>query len=424
MEIRLTKHIFGDLNIPDHLCSGVFGPRQLGGAGWTDREVHQAVAAPIDSAPLRELARARSKVVIVTDDNTRATPLHRLLPAVLGELESAGIRDDGIRLLIGLGTHRPMTAAEIEAKFGRRIAGRYRIDNHAWDDPAQLVSMGRCEGGFEVVINSGILAADLLISIGSIVPHATAGFSGGGKTIMPGVCGEKTLEDTHWLALDFAMAEILGALDNPVRQAINAVARKAGLAFIVNSVLFNGDRVFHLAAGDMESAHRRGVQACRQVYGVNVPGKCPIVIAEAFPTDIDLRQAIKAICSADIVCEDGGVVILPADCPEGVAPQFPDFARLGFANPDFLCEEVIRGRFDQKLLAYTLVAIGRIISKRLRAILVSQHIKEPEAADLGMHWAPDLTAAYEIAKSIAGQQARVMTLRSAGEILPILPDSN
>jgi nickel-dependent lactate racemase len=259
--------------------------------------------------------------------------------------------------------------------------------------------------------------------VGNIVPHATAGFSGGGKTIMPGICGEKTIEDTHWAALDYNMSEILGNFDNKVRQAIVSVCRKSRLSMIVNAVLFNGDHIYDLVAGDVEMAHKKGVKISKQVYGVPVPEKADIVIAEAYPTDIDLRQAIKAICSADLVCRDGGVIILPAECPEGVAPQFPDFVKYGFKDPDRIYEDVESGRFQQKLLAYTLVAIGRVISKRVKAILVSPNIPEDEAKRLGFAWSPDLQRAVDDAMVIAGPNARIAVLKQAGEILPIVGKS-
>jgi nickel-dependent lactate racemase len=145
-----------------------------------------------------------------------------------------------------------------------------------------------------------------------------------------------------------------------------------------------------------------------------------IVIAEAYPTDIDLRQAIKAICSADIICRDGGIIILPAECSEGVSPQFPEFERYGFKNPDRLYNDVENGQFKQKLMAYTLVAIGRIISKRVKAILVSPNINSNQAEQMGFIWAADLQDAVNKAFQITGKGSKMIVLKQAGELLPIL----
>lgn len=418
--MELTRHIFGDFTLPPKRCLGVFGPKRITGTGLTDYDIRVAVENPVGTPALSELAKGRKKVLIITDDNTRATPCHRILPVVLDILRSRGIAKKNITILIGLGTHRGMTEDEIRKKFGETIAHDYRVVNHDWDNPEALVSLGQCDLGFEVVINRLVNEADLTISVGSIVPHATVGFSGGGKTIMPGICGEKTIEETHWKALDYSMAEILGQQDNPVRVAINAVCRKANLDFIINTVLFDEDKIYSITAGDLVIAHESGVEKSKEVYGVVVPGKADIVIAEAFPTDIDLRQAIKAICSADIVTRDGGVMILPADCPEGVAPQFPAFEHYGFKDPDKLFSDVESGRLDQKLMVYTLVAIGRIISKRVKAILVSSHIGRKQAEHMGFLWSDSMEKALENAYTIMGYDARTMMLLQAGELLPII----
>mgnify|MGYP003968230011 CR=1 FL=1 len=422
MDIKLTKHIFGDLRVNSKNLIGVYGPRHIEGEGLSDIEIREAIDNPIGTEPLSKLAKNCKSVLIVTDDNTRATPLSRILPPILDVLKEAGVNDteDGITLLIGLGTHRPMTDGEIVLKFGVEIAKKYRIVNHAWSDPESLVSLGSCEFGFEVVINRLVQSIDLLICIGSIVPHATAGFSGGGKAIMPGICGEKTLENTHWMALDYSMHEILGNNNNPIRAAINSICRKINLKMIVNTILFNGERVYGVVSGDVEMAHSKGVDLCREVYGVSISEKADIVIAEAYPTDIDLRQAIKAICTADLVCRDGGIIILTAECSEGVAPQFPEFVKCGFRKPDELYRDVKNGTFKQKLMAYTLIAIGRIISDKKKAILISPNIERDQIENMGFIWSSDLQSALENAYQMTCKDSKVIVLKQAGELLPIL----
>jgi len=420
VEIRLTKHIFGDMSLTSQNLIGIYGPRNFNSSGLSDEEIVERIKTPVGTPSIMELAKGKRNVLIVTDDNTRLTPLSRLLPPILTELHSAGVQKDDITILIGLGTHRSMNREEIQNKFGKEIAGSYAIVNHAWDDPNSLFSAGACDLGFEIIINKLTQQADLIISIGSIVPHATAGFSGGGKSIMPGICGEKTIEDTHWAALKYDMSQIIGNFNNDVRRAIVSVCRKVKLDFIVNVILFDGNSVYDLVAGDVEEAHKRGAEICRSIYGVSIPEKANIVIAEAYPNDIDLRQAIKAVCAADVVCKDGGVIILPAECPEGVAPQFPNFKRYGFSNPRQLYKDVESGKCKEKLLAYTLVAIGRIISQRVRAIIVSPNIEPDVVKNMGFLWASDLQTSWNMAKQITGNSFRSIVLKKAGELLPIV----
>jgi nickel-dependent lactate racemase len=418
--IILTKNIFGEAFVKLSNYVGTFEPKLISSQGLTDEEISLRISQPFNSANLVDLAKGNKSALIVTDDNTRQTPLRRILPPVLSQLEKGGIPSSSITILIGLGTHRPMTTSEIEEKFGSDIKNKYSILNHVWSDPMQLVSYGKCDLGFNVSVNKLVQDHDLLISVGTIIPHATAGFSGGGKTIMPGISGKTTIEETHWSALDYQMNEILGKADNKIRKGITSISRKIGLDFIVNAILFNGGSVYELVAGDVEAAQEEGIKFSKEIYGIDIPERVDIVVAEAYPTDIDLRQAIKAICSADIVCKDGGVIILLADCPEGIAPQFPAFSEYGFRNPDKLYDDVNSGLFDQKLMAYTLVAIGRIISRRVKAILVSPNIDKEEAEQLGFYHASSLQAAINMAYELTKKDAKIAVLKQAGEILPIL----
>ena len=420
MKLALTKHIFGDLTVPDSQYLGTYGLKNIEGNGLSDEQIRTAIENPMGTETLHQMAKGCNNVLIVTDDNTRPTPLPRLVGPVLKELQNAGVQDDNITFLIGLGTHRPMNRDEIAAKFGDSVTKKYRILNHVWDNPEALVSLGNCEFGFEVMVNRLLIESDLVISIGNVVPHATTGFSGGGKTIITGIAGRSTIENTHWMALDFAMTEILGNYNNPVIEVINKLARKVNLAMIINTVLFDTDKIYGIIAGDPQLAHKEAVALCREVYGVEVPSKADIVVAEAYPTDINLRQAIKAICAADLVCRDGGVIILPAECSEGIAHQFPDFIEYGFKNPDLLYKKVEEGTFKQKLMAYTLVAIGRIVSRRVKAILVSPNINSSQADKMGFLWASNLHNAVQKAYSLTDKRAKLISLRQAGILLPIL----
>ena len=418
--VSFTNELFEDFEVEDGLLVGVYSPSFPKEAGLDDEALRERIRNPIGTPPLREISKGAVKVLIVTDDNTRHTPLHRVLPIILEELAEAGVRDPSVRILIGLGTHRAMTDEEIRRKFGGELIARFEILNHEWKNPDELTSLGRSELGFDVLMNREILEADLLISVGSIIPHATAGFSGGAKSVMPGICGEATIEATHWAALDYEMSEILGNFDNKVREAFVRIARQAGLRFIVNTIMMDEGRIYDVVAGDVEAAHEAGCERCLDLYGASIPAKAEIVVAEAYPSDIDLRQAIKAVCAADVVCRDGGVIILAADCREGISPQFPSFQRYGFKDPDALYRKVEAGEFREKLLAYTLVAIGRIISKRVRGILVSPYIIRKESERMGFGWAGSIGAAVDSALDSTGPDSKVIVLRRAGQIMPVI----
>ncbi len=424
MKISLTKGPFEDFEVRDERLMGVYGPSPPNGEGLDERALRERIRNPIGTPPLREMARGAKRVLIATDDNTRHTPLHRVLPFILEELAEADVPDACVRILIGLGTHRAMTEEEIQRKFGHHLASRFQILNHEWDNPAALTSLGRSKLGFDVQMNKEVLKSDFLISVGSIIPHATAGFSGGAKSVMPGVCGEATIEATHWSALDYEMSEILGNFHNKVRKACVRIARQAGVRFIVNTVMIDDERIYDAVAGDVECAHKTGCDRCLELYGVPVDGTADVVVVEAYPSDIDLRQAIKAVCAADVVCRDNGIIVLASDCREGVSPQFPNFERYGFREPDSLYRAVEAGEFREKLLAYTLIAVGRIISKRVKGILVSPHVHQEEANRMGFGWSASIQAAVDNALEATGPESKVMVLRQAGQIMPLIPQAS
>lgn len=382
--------------------------------------ISKSIRNPIGCPKLSDCARGKKSILIVADDNTRLTPVKSILPPVLEELKEAGIDDNCIKILIAAGTHRPMTDKEFLAKFGRRIVSRFKIYNHSWNKSSALVRIDSEIDGKKIYVNRLAQRSDFIIGIGGIVPHATSGFSGGGKIILPGICGKETVEDMHWKALDFKMDEILGVYNNPMRKMIDTVAKRVGLKFIVNTILDNSNCIAGVVAGDPVKAHCKGVKISRRVFGHRVRHLVDIVIADAHPMDIDLRQAIKAVAASDLVVKKGGVIILNARCPEGVSPQFPEFEKYGFKNPDDLKRKVEEGKVKAKLVVYTLVAIGRIVEHKAKVILVSSGICSKVSKKLGFLWAKSQADALKKAKELTGPWAKTILLRRACEILPLM----
>lgn len=378
------------------------------------------IRRPIGCLPLPELVKGRQRILIVTDDNTRQTPLKSILPRVVDELKEANVKDKQIKILIASGTHRPMTDKELINRLGKAVVSRFKIYNHCWNKRSAFSEIDSSINGKRICVNRLAIESDFIIGIGSIVPHATTGFSGGGKIILPGICGEETTEDMHWKALAFEIKDVLGVYDNPMRKMVDSVARKVGLKFIVNVVMDSSDRIADVVAGDPVKAHRKGVEISKAVFGLRVRHLADIVVADARPMDIDLRQAIKAICAADIVVKKGGIIILKARCPEGISPQFPEFERYGFRDPDGLKRKVEKGAIKGKLMAYTLIAIGRILKYKAKVILVSKGISPEVAQRLGFLWASTLKEALKKARDLSAESARVFFLKRACEALPLM----
>jgi len=382
--------------------------------------ISKCIQKPVGCPVLKKFAKGKKSVLIVTDDNTRQTPLKSILPSVIDELKKAGIEDSQIRILIASGTHRPMTHKEIIDKFGKAVSSRFKIYNHNWNDKSMLAKIDSAICRKKICVNRLAIKSDFIIGIGSIVPHATTGFSGGGKIILPGICGEETVEDMHWKALEFEMKDILGIYDNPMRRMVDSVAKKVGLKFIINIVMDSSNRLVDVFAGDPVKAHRKGIEVSKKVFGLSISRLADIVVADAKPMDIDLRQAIKAVAASDLVVKKGGVIVLKARCPEGVSPQFPEFERYGFRDPEGLKRKVEEGKIKNKLMAYTLIAIGRILKHKAKVILVSKGISSESSQKLGFLLAGSLRAALKKAKELTGKRARIIFLKRACETLPLM----
>jgi len=420
MRYRFPYPYLDPIDIPDANLIGVFES----GTARPSKPAHEIVLHsllhPIGSKRLSDLASGARRVLILPDDVTRLTPAYQILPAVLDELHAAGVRDDGIAFLMSLGTHRDMTWDEIAAKIGPDIARRYPVYNHRWHHEDQLYYAGTTRLGIEVWPNKMLRDADLVIGIGCIMPHAVAGFSGGGKIVVPGVCGEKTAGTMHWFMADVPTAEIFGHEENPVRLAIDEVAEQAGLRFICDAIMNNDGEIVALVSGHPVAAHRAGCAISRQVHGVQIPRQADIVVIDSYRTDLDYWQAIKAMTPADLVMKDGGIVIHVAECREGVAQHHPEVLQYGYHSVQRTLEMEREGLIN-KSVAMHMIQASRVMVDRGSGYLVSPHISRADSERLHFRWAPTPQAALDEALATLGRQASIAGLRQAGDLLPILP---
>ena len=287
------------------------------------RAIHEALAHPVGTRPLCELAWPGNRVCIVFTDITRASPDHLLVPALLGELEKAGVRDEDITLLCGIGMHRASTQDEKIAKLGAAVLARYRVIDNEPQNPAALVDLGITPGGVPVQAHRAAVEADLLIATGIVEPHQYAGYSGGRKTLAVGAAGEALIAYTHGPAFVDHPGTRLGRIEgNPFHEAVTEAARRAGLRFILNVVLDDDKRVLRVMGGDPELAFQDLVAFAKSIYEVPIPHQYDIAIGGVgFPKDCNLYQASRApsyLFFAPIpVVRPGGFLIIPARCEEG-----------------------------------------------------------------------------------------------------------
>ncbi len=381
--------------------------------------IKQAFSHPINSQRLVELAQGCSRVVILCDDNTRNTPVKLLLPQTLNQLAKAGITKQQISILVAGGTHRIMTTEELKERFGKQIIKHYRVYCHKWYDDAELAYIGKSYQGTEIWINRHVLEADLLIGIGSIVPHSIVGFSGGTKIVQPGVCSEKTTGQTHWLGAHYPIEQLLGVRDNPVRAEIDEIGVRVGLKFIVNTIQDGAESLIDVVAGDPIEAHRLGSAISANIFGVSVPCGVDIVIVDSYPKDLVQWQAINGLFPAKLVVKRGGCIILVSPCPEGVDSQHPEILKYGYRSYAEVCKMVNSKKINDLVAASQLARVGRVIVDHAHAILVSTGIDEASTRRIGFEYSPTVQDALSIAFQEQGCSAKVVVLRNGSEILPI-----
>jgi len=278
-------------------------------------EIQKAFAHPIGSPRIAEMAKGKKTVTIAVDDLTRPTEAYRFLPYIISELHEAGIRDDDITFIIALGSHRPLIRQDLLKKLGQKIVDSYRVYNHCpFDD---LLPVGESKDGSPILVNRIFMEADFTIAVGAIVPHPVAGWGGGGKIIMPGVCSIETLAAVHGADQARGGSQVSAIEGNRLREEIDDIASKAGLNLIVNAVCTSRGGTAGLFVGDYIEAHRAGIEMAKRVYATEVPSDIDVGIFNSYPEDTEFLQCGKALNvwidpDHDLVKKGGDIVVTTA----------------------------------------------------------------------------------------------------------------
>lgn len=298
-----------------------------------DFEIGLAFDDPIASPPIDELVSSDDSILIVVSDATRATASAQIVNLLSRRLVQAGVSPANMAVIFATGIHRPVTEKEKLELLTPFIVQRLRILTHDAYDQSKLHAFGKTESGVTVELNSALREFSRVFLTGGITFHYFAGFTGGRKSICPGLASAKTIEATHMLALDFEsggrkLGVRAGALDgNAVHEECERVASLVAPAFSINTIVNEEKQAVRLYAGDWRVAHRAACDYYLDHFSVPVPSKRDIVIVSSggFPHDINLIQAHKALDMAALACNDGGTIILLAECSDGLGR--PDFLK-------------------------------------------------------------------------------------------------
>jgi nickel-dependent lactate racemase len=278
---------FLEMSFPDSwdlsLC------KMNGGPEIDDNKIKESILNPINTSKLSELAKGKENVVIVVDDMTRTTPVSRILPFIFEELEKATITREQITIILALGAHRPMNRHDCILKLGKEVVDTIKIENH--HPYENLTNFGESKIGTRIEVNTTYCNSDLKIAIGGVIPHPLAGFGGGAKIVLPGVCGIRTLEDNHSAGMRGIGAGIGKITD--IRKDIEEIAEKVGLDFSVNILLNEPGKIAGIFSGHFRDAHRKAMEAAKQMYSTKITLDNNICFFNLFPEDSELNQSVK-----------------------------------------------------------------------------------------------------------------------------------
>ena len=403
-----------EFSLPPGMTGTVVRSRPTQPLADVEQAIAQALAAPIGSPPVRELIHSGQRACIVFTDITRASPDDLLVPALLRELEAAGLRDQDITLLCGIGLHRGSTQAEKIAKLGKQVVDRYRVIDSEPQNPAALVDLGVTPGGVPVSVHRSAFETDLLLATGIVEPHQYAGYSGGRKTVAVGAAGEALISYTHGPAFVDHPCTRLGRIDgNPFHEAVSEAAKRANLRFIINVVLDDDKHILKVAAGEPEAAFEELVTFARSVYEVPIPRQYDVAIGGAgFPKDANLYQASRVpsylFFAPTPVVRPGGFFIIPAPCQEG--------AGQGVGEQRFLA--ALRDAPDVQFILDDARRNGYPPGQQ-RAFVIAKVLEQTRIVIVGSEH-PEIVAACKMVPAASMDEALALAQGELGTVLDVL----
>ncbi len=411
---------FIDLDIADERLQGVLvsNLHHYEAKGDPLSLVEEALANPIGSPKLSELARGKKNIVLIASDHTRPVPSKVIVPPMLREIRK-GSPDADITILISTGCHRGTTKEELISKFGEEIVEKEKIVVHDCDN-SPLVHIGTLPSGGELIINKLVVDADLVCSEGFIEPHFFAGFSGARKSILPGIASRTTVLANHCSEFIDDPHARTGILEgNPIHKDMVWAARTAKLAFICNVVINAEKEAIYAVAGDMEEAHKAGCDFLSSLCKVDAkPADIVITTNGGYPLDQNIYQAVKGMTAAEASVKPGGVIIMMAKSNDGHGGEH--FYHQMADEPDIektMALFLSRGRNETEPDQWQTQIFIRILRKA-EVIYVSE---APDEMIRGLHMTPahSLNEAMEIAEKIKGRDATITAIPDGVSVMVI-----
>ncbi|MHB1006328.1 MAG: nickel-dependent lactate racemase [Chloroflexota bacterium] len=421
MKVRLAYGHEGlDVDLPDENVV-VVESQFVEGLADEAGAIQAALRRPIGTPALRELVRPEDSVAVVFSDITRPTPNDRMLPVLLGEL--AHVPRENITLLNALGMHRHNSHEELVRMLGEEIVAGFKIVNHEAYDKKRLVNLGRTRSGNDVWVDDVYMGASVRILTGFIEPHLFAGFSGGGKAVLPGIAGADTVLYNHGYNMIGSAKATYGVVDgNPIFQEMRKAALLTKPTFLLNVTLNKRRQITGVFAGDLVQAQDKGIEFVRRTAMRPVDGKFEIVVTtnNYYPADLDLYQAVKGMKAAAQVTAEGGAIVIAAGCEEGIGHgPFGEIMQMR-STPQAILDMVAAPDFNM-YDQWEAQELCKILVKH-RIFLYSDWLSAEQTRS--QHLIPTNDVAATVRQLLAeyGPQARVLVLPEGPQTVPYVKD--
>lgn len=381
--------------------------------------VLDALENPIGSPKLRELAAGKKKIVLVTSDHTRAVPSKITLPLLLAEIRKGNPQAD-ITILIATGLHRATTPEEQRRMFGDAIVDHEKIAVNNAFDPSQFVHICTLPSGADFEVNRLAAECDLLVTEGFIEPHFFAGFSGGRKSILPGICSQVTVNENHSykaIASPYAMAGVLEK--NPIHEDMVAAARAVNVQFTFNVALDGEKKIIAAFCGDLEESHAKGVEFIRSLSQCpSITGDIVVTSNGGYPLDQNLYQSPKAVATAEACAGEDGVIIMCCSCADGMGgTHFEKLIAMG--TPEEIDASLSKIPPKETIPEQWCAQIYSRILRKHPVILVTTYLTPEQVRSANMIPASTPDEALEMAYAMKGKDAKVVVIPDGVAVLAV-----
>ncbi|MFN2232914.1 MAG: nickel-dependent lactate racemase [Anaerolineales bacterium] len=421
IELAFRPGVITEIEIEDQNLLFYAGQSKAAVEDSQEHLVLSALNSPISSPRLKEIIKPDDNILIIIDDFTRPTPTAVILPEILKQVHVAGVSRSEVKILVAAGTHRPMSDDELAIKLGKEIHGKYQVFNHDYL-AGPFVDLGHTKSGIPVEVNELVTKADIRLAVGNVVPHTSAGWGGGSKIILPGVCSYKTTEMMHIRAvLNQPLLDVPGKRNTQTRHEMDDIAAKVGLDFIVNTVLDDGGNILKVFAGHFVEAHKEACIFAEKMQIIPIPALADILIVSANPCHFDFWQGLKPYIYGHLGVRKDGIIIFLLDGTEGLCGDAPtheetfrNYLLWSFEDQKSAVE---CGEVEDLIGIHATIQHAQVRNRVKKTICVSRNITPEDMKVLGFESASSVQEALEMAYEILGRGAKVGVIPYGGETL-------